>query len=212
MNRLLHKTPILIRKIFPSFQWESKTNKILFTFDDGPIPETTPLILNKLNSLGIKAVFFCVGQNIKKNPELAKELISEGHEIANHTMNHQRINFKERQFVINEIQSFEILRHEILGNKSKYFRPPHGIFDLSSAGILKGLNLSNIMWSIMTADYTGNLETVKLSIKKYLEKNSIIVLHDSLKSKQIIKDSIDYIAEYCAENNFEIGTPSECLK
>jgi len=72
--------------------------------------------------------------------------------------------------------------------------------------------MKNVMWSLLTYDYKNDLSIVKYSVKKYLRKNSIIVLHDSLKSKDIICDSIKFIAEEAAQKGFEFGEPEECLK
>jgi hypothetical protein len=68
------------------------------------------------------------------------------------------------------------------------------------------------MWSLLTYDYKNDINLVKLVASKYMRRNSIIVLHDSLKSKDIIVDSINFIAEQAEKNGFEIGEPAECLK
>ena len=86
-----YNPPDVIKKMFSSFQWKSKTDKVLLTFDDGPIPETTPLILDALSGHKIKAAFFCVGENIQSYPELYRDLIREGHLVCNHTFNHRPI-------------------------------------------------------------------------------------------------------------------------
>ncbi|MBZ0198633.1 MAG: polysaccharide deacetylase family protein, partial [Ignavibacteriaceae bacterium] len=79
-----YNPPLVIKKMFGSFVWESKCSKILLTFDDGPIPETTPLILKKLDEKKLKALFFTVGENAEKYRSLCKEILSEGHVIGNH--------------------------------------------------------------------------------------------------------------------------------
>ena len=61
---------------------------VYLTFDDGPIPEATPFILDTLRDEGIKATFFCVGDNVRKYPELFQRILDEGHQVGNHTHNH----------------------------------------------------------------------------------------------------------------------------
>jgi hypothetical protein len=67
------------------------------------------------------------------------------------------------------------------------------------------------MWSLLTEDYKNNFETVKFAVKNYLKENSIIVLHDSVKSKNIIKDSINFILDKASEKGYTFGEPAECL-
>ena len=74
------------------------------------------------------------------------------------------------------------------------------------------MNLKAVMWSLLTYDYKNDFNIVKFAVRKYLEKNSIIVLHDSLKSKNIILESINYIVEESSRRGFQIGVPAECLK
>lgn len=212
MIKYLYNPPGLIKKIFHKWKWNTSNNKVLLTFDDGPIPETTPLILNALDKLNIKAAFFCVGNNIDKNPGLAKEILSCGHEIGNHSYNHKIITRLNRAAAVNEIKSFINLTEYKLDYKPKYFRPPHGRFNLMTSKIVTGLNQSVVMWSLLTYDYKNDFNLVKFAVTKFLKNNSIIVLHDSMKSKGIILDSINTIVEQAAENGFEIGEPAECLK
>jgi len=97
LMRYKYNPPLIIKKIFNNFIWETSNNKILLTFDDGPNPGTTEIILEELNNQKIKAVFFCVGNNIHKYPELAKDILANGHLIANHTYNHKIISSAARK-------------------------------------------------------------------------------------------------------------------
>ena len=207
-----YNPPFLIKKAFPSFQWESKQEKVLFSFDDGPIPETTLLILDILKKHGIKAAFFCVGENIERYPQLYEDLMSEGHLVCNHTFSHTPIRGLSREETVNQIKKFNNLIKEKSGEDVLYFRPPHGTFYLTTPKLLKQMNLKNVMWSLLTYDYKNDLNIVKYAVSKYLEKNSIIVLHDSQKSRDIIAASINYITEEILRKGFQIGAPEECLK
>jgi len=192
--------------------WETSNNKILLTFDDGPNSGITELILKKLNENRIKALFFCIGKNVQSSPELSNQILSEGHTIGNHTFNHKRItNINSIEFK-DEIDSFNSLLKEKFNHEVKYFRPPYGRFNYSTNKIIKNRNLKNIMWSLLTYDYKNDFNIVKFSIKKHLKNNSIIVLHDSMKTKDIILDSISLIIDEAAAKGFEIGEPDGCLK
>jgi peptidoglycan-N-acetylglucosamine deacetylase len=209
--KLKYDPPFIIKQVFPDFVWESKGERILLTFDDGPVPGVTDAILRKLEELKIKAMFFCVGNNIAKNPSLAREIILQGHLIGNHTFNHQRITSSGFD-VHREIDLFNEIVAEKLGIEARYFRPPHGRFNLSTTKLLKNRNMINVMWSLLTYDFNGNLSLVKYSVVNYLKKNSIIVLHDSLKSRDIIIDSISFIADEADARGLRLGGPDECLK
>lgn len=204
--------PTIIKKVFNNFQWNSKIPKILLTFDDGPNPKTTELILKELESHKINAIFFCVGENLEKYTSIASELISLNHTLGNHTYKHQKItkqNSKEVKISIESVQNFAL---EKLNYKICYFRPPHGMFNLQSNKILSEIKLRNVMWSLLTMDYQNDLNIVKFAVTKFLSQNSIIVLHDSNKSKNIIVDSIKIILDESEKRNYQIGKPSECLK
>lgn len=207
-----YNPPTLFKKIFHEFYWDTTNNKILLTFDDGPIPESTELILSSLSRHKIKALFFCVGDNVKKYPELANSILSEGHTIGNHTFNHKRLKTLSKQEKIYQIKSFNEFLENDFNYKVKYFRPPHGIFQLTTNSLLNKFNLKNVMWSLLTYDYKNNFDLVKFAVTNFMKKDSIIVLHDSIKSKDIIRDSIEFIVEKALDKKFSFGEPSECLK
>jgi peptidoglycan/xylan/chitin deacetylase (PgdA/CDA1 family) len=203
--------PFILKQIFPEFRWESRVDKILLTFDDGPVSGNTEKILRKLNDFRIKAVFFCVGNNILKNSSLASEILNEGHIIGNHTFNHVKLTLPGFDNYT-EIDRFNELAKDKLGIEVQYFRPPNGRFTLSTGKLLKKRNLTNVMWSLLTYDFKGNSSLVKNSVAKYLKNNSIIVLHDSLRSGDIISDSINFIVDEISGKGFIFGEPAECLK
>lgn len=212
MKKYSYLPPKIISSLFKDFYWKTTNGKILLTFDDGPIPESTNSLINLLDKFNLKAMFFCVGENIKKYPAIAKELIEEGHTIANHTFNHKILTKISRDETFHQIKALQDIAEEKLNYEINYFRPPHGRFKLSTNSILKKLKLKNVMWSLLSGDFTGEKNFVKKGIEKYLTKNSIVVFHDNLKSKDILDYSIKYLMETAAKNNFEIGEPEECLK
>lgn len=207
----IYNPPKLIRIIYKDAIWESKADKILFTFDDGPIPESTELILNKLNEYNIKSIFFCVGENIKKYSRLAEKILSNGHEIANHTNSHKRLTLLNKNEIRKELELFQNELDKSFNYKVKYFRPPHGRLNKQILLIANEFDLRTVMWSLLTYDYKNELNILKFAVEKYIQKNSIIVLHDSIKSGKIILDSIDFIYEKIQEKNFKIGNAEECL-
>jgi peptidoglycan/xylan/chitin deacetylase (PgdA/CDA1 family) len=209
--KYLYNPPIILKKIFSDFSWNTNNGKVLLTFDDGPIRGTTEIILKKLSDKKIKALFFCVGENVQKYPELIHQIKDEGHSFGNHTFNHKilnKISYEEKDYQISTVNKIFL---ENFGVELKYFRPSHGRFQLSTSSLMKKHQLKNIMWSLLTYDYKNDLSIVKFAIEKYLKPNSIIVLHDSNKSKNIISDSISFIADEVEQRNYQFGEAEECL-
>lgn len=209
--KYLYNPPIILKKIFSDFSWNTNNGKVLLTFDDGPNPGTTEIILKKLSDEKIKALFFCVGENVQKYPELVSEILREGHSFGNHTFNHKILNQISDDEKDYQISSVNKIFNDLLDINLKYFRPSHGRFQLSTSSLMKKHNLKNIMWSLLTYDYKNDLSIVKFAVEKYLKPNSIIVLHDSNKSKNIISDSISLIADEVEKRNYQFGEAEECL-
>jgi peptidoglycan-N-acetylglucosamine deacetylase len=210
--KYLHNPPFIIKKLFDNYKWNSDTKKVLLSFDDGPNPSTTEIILRQLDDLSLKAIFFCVGENLEKYTAIAHEIISQGHEIGNHTHNHKRITQLSKTEFKDSISKVQEFAFKTLGYKIKYFRPPHGRFTLNTNRILKEHELINVMWSLLTYDYKNDLNIVKFALAKKMVNNSIVVLHDSNKSKDIIVESIRAVVEEVNKQNYRMGTPTECLR
>lgn len=207
-----YNPPSIVKILNRSFRWNTRNNKILLTFDDGPTEAATQKILNVLNNNQLKAVFFCVGNNIKNQQALAERILSDSHTIANHTMNHKLLTKMSREESIDEITPFNDLLKEKFNYNVKYFRPAHGRFNLKTKGILKELNMECVMWNLLTYDYENNIEKVKYSIDNYLKENSILVFHDSIKCSDIIEEALNYTVEQADKRGFKFGEPEDCLK
>lgn len=212
MTKYSYNPPAIVKKIFSEFYWHTTNNKILLTFDDGPNSGTTGKILEQLSSLNIKALHFCIGSNLKKHPGLTNELISEGQTIGNHTLNHEYLTRISKDEVKSEIEHVNLILANDFNYNVKYIRPPYGRFNLSVRKLLNKTNLKVVMWNLVTYDYKYDMKKVKFAVDNFLQNNSIIVLHDSNKSKDIIIDSIKYIADAAAVRGFKFGEPEECLK
>lgn len=209
--KYLYQPPKIVQSIFTGFAWHSTKDKILLTFDDGPNPATTEKILKTLNEEKIQAFFFCVGNNVKRYPELTKTIVDKGHSLGNHTFNHKVITKLNKEDFEKEVITTNQIIEDVVGTPPKYFRPPHGRFSINLANRLKQYQLKNVMWSLLPYDYKNDLKVVKFAIKNYLANNSIVVLHDSDRSSLIICDTIKYLAEEVRNKNFQFGTPEECL-
>jgi peptidoglycan/xylan/chitin deacetylase (PgdA/CDA1 family) len=200
---------VMVEEVLDNLVYKENGNYVDCTFGVGGHSKK---ILDKLAENNIKAVFFCVGQNIIKYPNLVEKILEEGHTIGNHTMNHAVVTTLSKSERREEISSVSNLMKDNYSYDIKYFRPPHGRFNFGLAKELEQSGLKNVMWSLLTYDYKNKKDIVKFAITKYLEKNSIVVMHDSNKSKDVIIESIDFLIKYSLNNKLEFGKPLECLK
>ena len=168
-----------LRWLFPKAIWRMDPTEraVYLTFDDGPIPEATPYILDTLKEHGVKATFFMVGDNVRKYPELLERIKEEGHQVGNHTNNHLGA-FKHWTvtYIINTFKANELIHAHL-------FRPPHGVMRWSEYYWLRK-EFRIIMWDLVTRDYSKwmTAEDVLNNVKQYARNGSIITFHDSLKS------------------------------
>ena len=186
------KTPLFLQYLFNCFIWKIKSNnkEVFLTFDDGPIPVVTELILDILKRQQVKATFFCVGENIQKHPNIYKRILQEGHQTGNHTFNHLN-GWKTTQKIYTE----NVMKAQKL-IQSNLFRPPYGKIKLKQAKWLMQNGFKIVMWSVLSGDFNKNssAETCYNNVIKNTESGSILVFHDNLKSKnnteQILEKTI----------------------
>ena len=170
------------------------------TFDDGPIPEATPLILDVLDEFDAKATFFMVGQNIERYPHLKEAVERRGHKVANHTLHHIRGLGISAEEYLRDAEACE--RY----TASKLFRPPHGYLTPAQLRELKK-HYKVVMYDLVTRDYSKRLkaEDVVRNVKKYTRSGSIIVFHDSLKSIDKLKTALPEALKWLKEQGWEFG-------
>jgi peptidoglycan-N-acetylglucosamine deacetylase len=178
----LVKTPWLLKQFYPSLLWNEDRDKriIYLTFDDGPIPVVTPFVLKILKQYEAKATFFCIGDNIRKHPDVFEQVKAGGHTIGNHTFHHLKGWKTEDDTYIKDMQACQELM------QSQLFRPPYGRIKKSQAKALQNLypDLKIIMWDVLSGDFDMSLEPAKClqHVMKHTENGSIVVFHDSLKA------------------------------
>jgi peptidoglycan/xylan/chitin deacetylase (PgdA/CDA1 family) len=189
-----------VQQLYPSCIWSIPGNDgkdIYLTFDDGPIPEVTPWVLDELRKHNARATFFCIGENVKKNPGLLQAIIKEGHSIGNHTNSH--VNGWETLYrpYLEDIEKCDKVF------KSNLFRPPYGkLKPLQLRAIREKYHI--IMWSFLTGDYLSNLNCMErlTEIKQQAGPGSIIVFHDSLKAEKNLRILLPEVLNFYAQNGY----------
>lgn len=172
------------------------------TFDDGPIPEVTPWVLDVLEEYNVKATFFCVGDNVRRHSEVYRDVLNRGHRVGNHTFNHlQGWKSPGNKFVRN----VQLASHYI---HSKLFRPPHGHMYLYQLIRLQRMGYKAIYWDVVTRDYNQKLsgERILRHVKKYTRNGSIIVFHDSLKAEKNLRYALPHAIEWLKAEGYQLET------
>ena len=197
---LIEQPPKILRWLYPGALWRMDPNEkaVYLTFDDGPIPEITPWVLDLLDKYGIKATFFLVGDNVRKHPKEFQMILDRGHRVGNHTFNH--------------IGGFRHLSYNYLENtnkadaliKSNLIRPPHGRKRWGQYIVLKH-RYTIVMWDLVTRDYSKRLNgrQVLRKVKKYVRNGSIITFHDSIKAEKNMKYALPRAIEWLLEQGYQ---------
>lgn len=198
----IEQPPFLYRMLYPKALWRKpiEGRKVVYlTFDDGPIPEATPWVLDILKKYGIKATFFCVGDNVRKYPEIYRQLVEQGHRTGNHTFNHwQGWKHRTAPFMAN-VRQAESYIHSTL------FRPPHGHIRVAQYRALRAQGYTVVMWDVVTRDYNPRLSAERIldNVKKYTRDGSIITFHDSIKTIQKLEYALPKAIEWLLSNGYE---------
>jgi peptidoglycan/xylan/chitin deacetylase (PgdA/CDA1 family) len=195
----IEQPPQIIRALYPKAIWRMAPDDkaVYLTFDDGPIPEITPWVLDVLDHHEIKATFFMVGDNVRKYPGIFRMVVERGHRIGNHTFNHIRgFEFRTENYLANTDKANEIMNTDL-------FRPPHGHMSWAQYHLLKKY-YKIIMWDLVTRDYSKrvNAEQVFGNVKKYARNGSIITFHDSLKAEKNMKYALPRSIEWLKEQGY----------
>lgn len=155
-------------------------NKIAITFDDGP-SSVTLQILEILEKYQVKATFFCIGENIEKQPGIVRKAFEAGHLIANHSYGHSPlIDFYNQAQFVEELEKTDGLIQKITGRKPQFFRPPYGVMTPSMGRALKVTKHKVIGWNIRSLDGKLKSEEVIFNrVKSRISPGSILLLHDT---------------------------------
>ena len=181
----IEQPPHFVRRIWPGvWRVPQKDKSVYLTFDDGPNTTVTPQVLEILKRYHIKATFFCVGDNAKKNPQVLARIREEGHDVGNHTMHHLRGFEHSCEDYLNDVQEAQGYVN------AKLFRPPHGRVTLKQLRARKK-NYKVGMWDVIRRDYNKGLspEQVGNIVKRYTSNGSVIVLNDSRKEQNNVLNS-----------------------
>jgi peptidoglycan/xylan/chitin deacetylase (PgdA/CDA1 family) len=202
----LVKTPQFIQNLFPNFTWRIPTEdkQLYLTFDDGPIPEVTPWVLEQLAQYNAKATFFCVGENVEKHPEIYKAVTSAGHAVGSHTFNHLD------GWANDNIPYFHNVRHSANMVDSVLFRPPYGRLKPKQAQFLMR-HYRVVMWDVLSGDFDANIskEQCLKNVTRNAGAGSIVVFHDNVKAIDRLEYALPRVLEHFSSLGYTFNTLNE---
>ncbi|WP_239616159.1 polysaccharide deacetylase family protein [Cohnella mopanensis] len=198
--------------------WEVQTDQkmIALTFDDGPDKVQTNQILDLLDKYEAKATFFVIGNRVMKYPEIAKRIVQEGHEVANHTYNH--VYFKRPSsagLVQQEIERTERVIFQATGKKSSLFRPPGGLYDDTIVQVSNRMGLVPVMWSWHqdTRDWSKpGARKIGDKVIRNARNGDIVLFHDHVQGKTQTIEAIGIILPELRARGYRFVTVSELIK
>ena len=207
VSNLLYQFPSWLQHLYGNVVWRGDVAKrvVYLTFDDGPVEEVTPAVLDILGHYGVKGTFFCVGENIARHPQLFARILAEGHAVGNHTYNHLAGWQTPTDVYLDNVEKAQRQMAKA-GVQTHLFRPPYGRMRFSQKRAVAD-KYSIVMWDVLTHDYNLNYTPEKILriVQRYTRNGSIINFHDSLKSADNMLGALPDCIEWLQKNGFEMS-------
>ncbi|MBN1291468.1 MAG: polysaccharide deacetylase family protein [Candidatus Latescibacteria bacterium] len=183
LESIEHIPPDFLKKKLDNVLWEGtpESKALALTFDDGPDPDITPMVLETLETIGARGTFFMVGEKVAKYPDIARMVADSGHLIGNHSMTHNKMFLTRKKEVERELEESQTIIRDTIGMKPRWFRPPYGMFDFTVADVVKRKGMSIVLWTVLSGDYSEYPPDKILEIvKPFMRPGAIMVFHDTL--------------------------------
>ncbi|WP_417589481.1 polysaccharide deacetylase family protein [Owenweeksia hongkongensis] len=201
MRNYLIKSPWWLKALYPNLTWNipTKDKVVYLTFDDGPTPEITEWVMDRLAQHQALGTFFLIGKNVAENPEIYQQLKDVGHSTGNHTYNHFNGWRYTTQDYLDNVKACEDIF------PSRLFRPPYGRIKRKQAKALKK-DYNIIMWDILSGDFDTSIDGERCykNVVKHVQPGSIIVFHDSVKAWPRLQVALPKTLEYLKEKGFRM--------
>ena len=183
-----------------------ETRRIALTFDDGPHPYYTDLLLDGLAERGVKVTFFLLGENIEGREDVIRRMSEEGHLIGNHTFYHVDINSLSMEEACAEIRDTSEAIRAITGQQVEYVRPPYGNWNKE---LECQVMMIPVFWTLDTLDWkVKNTDRIVREVLEDVEENDVILMHDSYRTTV---EAALRIVDELQKNGYEFVTADELI-
>jgi peptidoglycan/xylan/chitin deacetylase (PgdA/CDA1 family) len=192
--------PDWFSNLFKSYHWhgDRKKKTVYLTFDDGPTPIVTEFVMQELDKHGFQASFFCIGDQVAKNPEIYDLVQERGHRVGNHTHNHlDAWTSKKDTYLENVSKCSQLVA-------SKLFRPPYGHLTPKVANALKEKGFKIVLWDVISGDFDRKRSSVSClkNLKKNTRNGSVVVFHDSDKAFKKLQEILPPYLKFLKKNGW----------
>ena len=192
--------------LFPEFTWSMHTQeKVMYlTFDDGPVPDATPLVLEYLNHYKAKATFFCVGENVTRYPEILRQVLDQGHAVGNHTFHHLdgwKTTYQDYMKDVEKCQ--QVLDPHYQRHGKPLMRPPYGRMKRRQWRALNQ-QFQIVMWNVLSGDFSKKIDAYTCLDKgiRHSKAGSVVLFHDSVKTIDKLKSVLPSFLEHFHSRGF----------
>lgn len=185
---------------------------VALTFDDGPEPGSTNVILSILRHYGAHATFFVVGRQAERYPRYVQQIALAGDEVENHGMNHRLLSRLEPKQILTEIRTSSDLITELTGHTPVYFRPPYGSYNARVASAADSLHETLVLWTIDTRDWTlRSANAIAQSVLDQIRPGAIVLMHDGGGPRQRTAQALQMILRGLRQKGYAAVTLSQLL-
>ena len=198
-----------MQRLYRGVTWRKADDRkvVCLTFDDGPIPQVTPLILNILREKNVHATFFLVGENVERYPELYRHILADGHRVGNHTYHHLKGFRTSCRRYLSDVEHCNAVLGDGIG-ATPLLRPPYGRIRTSQKIALIRSGYRLVLWDVLTHDYNKRYTSERMFdiVKRYTRPGSVIVFHDSLKSGERMLQALPRVIDYLLAEGYSFET------
>ena len=172
--------PLLARSLGIPYRVDPRKG-IALTFDDGPHPEGTPALLDRLDSANARATFFVVGEQLERYPELGAEIVERGHEVALHGFRHRLLLRRTPAALARDLDRGAALIASITGRIPVFYRPPYGVFSTAGLALARNRGWKPMLWSRWGWDWAANRSAASIALHctTGLRAGDVLLLHDA---------------------------------
>ena len=203
------RTPPPLHFLLPSLLWQVRRpapDTVYLTFDDGPIPQETPWVLDQLAAHGTgTATFFCVGENLARHPDVARQVLAAGHRLANHTHRHLRGWQTSVPTYVADVARCQVELDALQPGVARLCRPPYGQISRAQIKALRTEGYILAMWTVLAYDFDAQLSADEClhRVIQHTRPGRIILFHDSVKASRLLRAVLPGYLDFLRERGWQ---------